>query len=146
MTQVEPSTLIEPTEVIKPRRSKAWVFDVLLILVLIIGLYFRLTGVNWDDFHHLHPDERFLTMVESALQPAQSVAQYFNTSLSTLNPNNVGYTFFVYGTLPIFIVRYVAEWVKQTGYDQVFLVGRQMSAINKAEAESKARLVLNIEK
>ena len=46
-----------------------WIFDVLLILVLGIGTYFRVIGLNWDQNQHLHPDERFLTMVESALAP-----------------------------------------------------------------------------
>ena len=35
--------------------------SLLLILVLIYGAALRLTGQNWDDFSHTHPDERFLT-------------------------------------------------------------------------------------
>ena len=27
-----------------------------LVLVLLVGAYFRFTGVNWDDYTHLHPD------------------------------------------------------------------------------------------
>lgn len=50
-------------------------------------------------------------MVETAIQPADTFRDYFDTSTSSLNPNNQGYTFYVYGTLPIFIVRYVGEWV-----------------------------------
>ncbi len=106
-----------------------WIFDVLLVVVLIAGGYFRLIGVHWDDNTHLHPDERFLTMVETAITPVPSLDQYFNTATSTLNPANRGYTFFVYGTLPIFIVRYVAQAVSQTGYDQVDIVGRYLSAL-----------------
>lgn len=99
-----------------------------LIAILLVGAYFRFTGLNWDESQHLHPDERFLTMVESALTPVQSLGEYFDTSKSTLNPHNVGYGFFVYGTLPIFIVRYLAEGVGQAGYDEVQLVGRAASA------------------
>ena len=113
----------------KPVRSKDWIFDLLLIVILLVGVYFRFTGVKWDDGTHLHPDERFLTMVETSLAPVNSLADYFNTSVSTLNPANRGYTFFVYGTLPIFIVRYVGEAIKQTGYDQIDIVGRQLSAL-----------------
>src|SRR4051794_16939083 len=40
---------------------------VLLILVLAAGAYFRFVGQNWDDYTHLHPDERFLTGVASSL-------------------------------------------------------------------------------
>jgi YYY domain-containing protein len=126
-----------------------WLYDLLLILVLVVGAYFRTVGLNWDAEQHLHPDERFLTMVESALQvkecalpkiqleacpPEQihwlSLADYLDTQASPLNPVNRGYGFFVYGDFPIVVVRYVAEWLGQTGYDQVHLVGRQLSALS----------------
>ena len=58
------------------------------------------------------------------------MADYLNTSTSPLNPQNRGYGFFVYGDFPIVVVRYIAEWVGQTGYDQVNLVGRQVSALS----------------
>ena len=128
--------------------KRAWIYDLLLIAVMVVGTYLRVIGLNWDDNQHLHPDERFLTMVESALQvkkcaiPNKSLdacppdqvrwmgfSDYFNTATSTLNPENQGYAFFVYGDLPIVMVRYVAEWVGQVGYDQVNLVGRQLSAL-----------------
>jgi len=107
----------------------SWVWDILLLVVLLAGAYFRYTGVNWDEHTHLHPDERFLTMVSSALEPVKSLDEYFDTAQSTLNPHNRGYTFFVYGTLPLFITRYVAGWMNQAGYDEIHLVGRQLSAI-----------------
>ncbi|PWH16613.1 MAG: hypothetical protein DDG60_03795 [Anaerolineae bacterium] len=89
------------------------IFDVLFVLVLIGAAYLRLMGLNWDQSQHLHPDERFLTMVSTALQPVRSVSEYFDTANSTLNPHNRGYGFYVYGTLPVFIVRYAAEWMSQ---------------------------------
>jgi YYY domain-containing protein len=106
-----------------------WVWNVLLLGVLLIGAYFRFTGIEWDDNHHLHPDERFLTMVESSITPVKSFSEYFDTANSSLNPNNRGYNFYVYGTLPIFIVRYVGQWFGQTGYDQIHVVGRVLSGI-----------------
>ncbi len=137
----------------------SWLFNSLLVLILIIGGYLRLVGIDWDENQHLHPDERFLTMVEAAIKPVgtpqdllgspptvgiqpwrggysgvledcETWGGYFNTSCSPLNPNNRGYEFYVYGTLPIFIVRYVAEWVDQTGYGQIYLVGRVLSAVS----------------
>jgi YYY domain-containing protein len=130
------------------RRDYSWIYDLLLIVVLLGGAYLRAVGMDWDQGQHLHPDERFLTMVESALQPRMcldhstpvelcpaekkgwiGLKEYFNTAESTLNPNNRGYGFYVYGTWPIFIVRYVAEWLDQSGYDQVYLIGRQLSAL-----------------
>lgn len=114
-----------------PRKlpSMPWVWNVLLFGVLLIGAYFRFTGIEWDDNHHLHPDERFLTMVESSITPVKSFSEYFDTANSSLNPNNRGYNFYVYGTLPIFIVRYVGQWFGQTGYDQIHVVGRVLSGV-----------------
>ncbi len=86
-------------------------FDILLIFVLAGASCFRLMGLNWDQSQHLHPDERFMTMVSTALAPVGSLSEYFDTANSTLNPHNRGYGFYVYGTLPVFIVRYVAEWM-----------------------------------
>ncbi len=88
-------------------------FDLLFVLVLLGAAYVRLMGLNWDQSQHLHPDERFMTMVSTALSPVQSFSEYFDTANSTLNPHNRGYGFYVYGTLPVFIVRYVAEWMSQ---------------------------------
>ncbi len=102
---------------------------VLLILILFISGFLRIRGIRWDEDYHLHPDERFLTMVENSIYPVDSLKEYFDTSVSTLNPQNMGQTFFVYGTFPIFVVRYVAEWLQQTGYSQVNVVGRYISAL-----------------
>lgn len=119
---------IHQTEHPSSSERYAWVWVLLLIGILIVGAYFRLVGINWDESHHLHPDERFLTMVETGIAPVKSLAEYFNTGVSSLNPHNRGFGFYVYGTLPLFLVRYTAEWLNQTGYDQVFLVGRFLSA------------------
>ncbi|MBN2555150.1 MAG: glycosyltransferase family 39 protein [Anaerolineales bacterium] len=109
-------------------RIETWLPAVALILILILAAALRFTGLNWDENTHLHPDERFLTMVETSLQLPDSVNSYFNTEESLMNPHNVGFGFFVYGTFPIFLVRVLAEWTAQTGYDSVQLVGRAVSA------------------
>lgn len=120
----------QPTNRINKTRTPIklnWLWDVLIIVVLLVGAFFRFTGLNWDTNYHLHPDERFLTMVESAIAPVENLGQYFDTANSPLNPNNRGYTFYVYGTLPIFIVRYIGELTGQVGYDSIHLVGRAVS-------------------
>ncbi|MBI3973703.1 MAG: glycosyltransferase family 39 protein, partial [Chloroflexi bacterium] len=124
-------------------RYREWV---LLAAILVAGALLRFTGVNWDGGHHLHPDERFLTMVEGAIrpgiavpgpggsgtqvQPASITAIYFDTARSALNPHNVGYGFFVYGTFPLFVVRWIAEITHHTGYDKIHVLGRVLSAIS----------------
>ena len=67
----------------KRRRPALWHWC-LLVTILFAGSL-RFIGLDWDEGRHLHPDERFLTMVEVALQwPAESVG-YFDESESTLN-------------------------------------------------------------
>jgi YYY domain-containing protein len=46
----------------RPNKPNIFLMSILLLLVLLIGGYFRFTGLNWDDFSALHPDERFLTL------------------------------------------------------------------------------------
>ena len=48
---------------------------------------------------HMHPDERFLTMVGTAIDWPASLSEYFDTASSPLSPANRGHEFFVYGTL-----------------------------------------------
>ncbi len=100
-----------------------------LFLILVVGAYFRFTGLNWDEDQHLHPDERFLTMVLSSLERPASVGEFFNTSASGWNPYNKGWDFFVYGTLPIFIIRFVGEELGKTTYGEIYLVGRVLSGL-----------------
>ncbi len=126
--EIDLDTAPQPEPVVVKRPRVQWGWGVLLVLVLLLGAYLRFVGLDWDGPHHLHPDERFLTMVETAIQPVESLSDYFDTQTSTLNPANRGYGFYVYGTLPLFVVRYLADVVEKTGYDQVQLVGRAVSA------------------
>src|SRR5512136_2067750 len=96
----------------KPRRSlNPWISDALLIYILLAGAFFRFSGLLWGEYQYLHPDERFLVWVGTDIHPVDSLADYFNTTTSTLNPQNVGHGFYVYGTLPMFITRYVVQAV-----------------------------------
>lgn len=114
-----------------------------LILVLLLGAYYRFSGLNWDEYHHLHPDERFLTDVAYRLDPVSGPLEYFRTSESTLNPYNLGNVpTYVYGNLPMTVVVYAAEWFNDlcplisgdcerdyAGYDGIHLVGRFLSGL-----------------
>ncbi len=99
-----------------------------LIIAVSAGAYVRLVGVNWDEDQHMHPDERFLSLVQVAIAPVEQSTDYFNTAESSLNPANRGYSYFVYGTLPIFIIRYLGEALGQTDYNAITIVGRYASA------------------
>ncbi|HWC29863.1 MAG TPA: DUF2298 domain-containing protein [Dehalococcoidia bacterium] len=83
---------------------------VLLGIILLVGLQLRVSHVNWDKGQHLHPDERFLSIVTSQIRGPESIGQYFNSAESPLNPYNHGDTF-VYGTVPLFLNKAVSEWL-----------------------------------
>lgn len=102
-----------------------------LVLLVVLGLAaaLRLQNLDWDGGRHLHPDERFLTMVTEKLAAPADVATYFDTARSPLNPANQGYRFFVYGTLPLFVTRATAAALGRTGYDELPAVGRVLSAL-----------------
>lgn len=81
-----------------------------LVFIVIIALagFFRLYGINWDQNQHLHPDERFLTMVTTSTTLPDRLSVYLDPKKSKMNPANVGYSFFVYGTLPLTITKIIA--------------------------------------
>ncbi|MBN1953562.1 MAG: glycosyltransferase family 39 protein [Anaerolineae bacterium] len=81
----------------------------LLLIILLGGFYFRFVGLGWGEGQHIHPDEEFLRQVTAAVQLPDRLAIYFDAANSPLNPYNRGHGFFVYGTLPLFVTRAVAE-------------------------------------
>ncbi len=102
----------------------------LLLLILGAAAALRFQGLNWDQNTHLHPDERFITMVATALGWPQSLGEYFDTAASPLNPYNRNFGTYVYGTFPLFLTKFVAEkLLDMPGYDRIFLVGRALSAL-----------------
>jgi YYY domain-containing protein len=134
------------------------VFALLLLAIVLVAGWVRTYNINWDEDTHLHPDERYLTMVVSALRFPENLAQYWNTAASPLNPVNQGYGGYVYGTLPLFATRVMAGWVDRacatpphpfgvalraillndaapcfegyyTGYSGIHFVGRALSAV-----------------
>ncbi len=99
-----------------------------LLSILVLAAILRLQGLDWDQGCHLHPDERFLTTVASSLKWPSGLLEYLDQKRSPLNPRNVGFPRFVYGTLPTTTVRALAEITGQTDYDQIHLLGRGFSA------------------
>ena len=45
--------------------------------LVVVAAALRFQGLDWDEGQHLHPDERFLTMVETAIKAPRSLADYF---------------------------------------------------------------------
>lgn len=135
----------------EPSQTSRWesLAVVFLVLILLLGAYFRFTGLDWDENFHLHPDERFLTIVTSQLESVSNPLTYLRTSESPLNPYNTGQGFYVYGNFPMTITRYIAEGVtavcqnfvtpdnpdptfcpyNYTAYDGVHILGRFLSGL-----------------
>jgi YYY domain-containing protein len=128
--------------------KRAWLYDLLFIVAVLIAAALRFTGVEWGEGYHQHPDELFLSGVldnlrahaceDAALtvdacpvdqQRWLTPAEYFDSAKSTLNPYNRGHAFFVYGTLPLFIVRYMAEMTATTDIGELKFFSRQLSAL-----------------
>ncbi len=102
----------------------------LLSGTLALAAALRLYGLNWDDFHQLHPDERAITLVAAqlALPLPPQWANLLDPVASTLNPH-----FFAYGSATFYLLR-LGSWAAALlepawgGLEYVNLVGRALSA------------------
>ncbi len=129
------STTDTPTE----RQTIPW-FDLLLIALIAVGIVFRLSWVNWNQDADLHPDEYGLTGTLTALRIPDSLGDYFNTRISPISPyqkydingqpiQNGPDNRMRWGQWPITLVRLTAEQTGLTGYTEMRLLGRQLSAV-----------------
>jgi hypothetical protein len=122
---------------------------VLLVLglIIVLALFLRLTGVNWDSFQHMNPDERHSTNVGATILRDNggfltSPIEYFDTAGSPLNPYNEPNAFpeYVWGTFPLYSTMAVADILDEAplidpdngawvDYGNLNLVGRVLSAL-----------------
>lgn len=113
------------TNAIKP------IHILLLILIMALGAAFRFTGIKWDADSHLHPDERFLTMVTTGLAWPQTARAYFDTETSPVNPHNRNFPFYVYGTYPVHLTKAIATILHKDTYTEVPIIGRFLSIVTE---------------
>jgi hypothetical protein len=110
-------------------KAKRLVIAAIAVLAVVVAAAAtRMAGNDWDEGTHLHPDERFLTMVAGAMHWPVSFSQYLDTDFSPLNPHNIGYGFYVYGTWPVILVKAVADAAGKADYRTIPLIGRMVSA------------------
>lgn len=90
-----------------------------LIAILVFAAVVRLTGLDFDDHHFFHPDERRIAYAveELRFRPLQ------------LNPH-----FFAYGSFPLYVTRAVSSTLgllhtRLGSYDNIVLTGRAVSAV-----------------
>ncbi|BCX04887.1 MAG: hypothetical protein KatS3mg053_2825 [Candidatus Roseilinea sp.] len=129
-----------------------------LFVIFVVAAALRFYDLNWDQSQYNHPDERHVTNVISTLQMPRSFGEYLDPARSPLNPYNNRQSW-VYGTLPLFGGRALAEFLDQgcapanaaipaalgrllfgaaaadctqgffTGYEHIRLVGRLLSML-----------------
>ncbi len=115
-------------------------FEIMLIGLILIGVFFRVNWINWSQGTNLHPDEYGLTSTLTQLSIPKTAADYFNTRLSPLSPyrkydingkqTNPGPDNRMrWGQLPITIIRLAGETSNNTGYNEIRLLGRSLSGL-----------------
>lgn len=109
-----------------------WKPKIILLLIVLLGAFFRFYNVDWDQGQHLHPDERFLTMVATAMVIPTNLLNYFDPQLSTMNPANIGHPFYVYGTLPVILTKILAVSLGADNYVDITIIGRILSGFADA--------------
>ena len=131
--------LSRPPTPVSRRSKRTWLsrlradprsINIALLAVLLLAAVFRFQGLKWDEGRHLHPDERFLSTVTNDIKWPTNLANYFDPATSSLSPfalPNVG--LFVYGTLPVYIVKGIAIALDMNNYDEITLVGRALSGV-----------------
>ena len=64
---------------------------------------------DWDGLANLHPDERHMARAVAAIERPAAWLDYLDADTSSLNPRYRGIDLFVYGDLPVNLVRLAAE-------------------------------------
>ncbi len=100
-----------------------------ILLIFGLALFLRTYDINWDQGTHIHPDERFLTMVGVAMKIPTNFLTYLDPQKSLLNPTNINFSFFVYGIFPLIFTKIYAIIFNFDTYDKFNLLGRGISAI-----------------
>ncbi len=123
--------------------TRRWVtaaFDALLIALILVGVAYRFLWTDWSQGANLHPDEYGLTGTLTQLSIPQSLGDYFNTRISSISPydkysqtgrliQNGPDNRMRWGQWPIILIRGLGELTGNTGYGEIRLMGRSLSAL-----------------
>jgi hypothetical protein len=119
----------------------------LILAILLGGWVLRLYGLNWDQGHGVHPDERYITWVAASLRLPEELSDLFDPARSGLNPyrwppdveareqpnGQNGETLqprarsFSYGHLPLYLLALTSGGDSDVA--RLALVGRVLSAL-----------------
>jgi len=65
---------------------KKWQERVCLAFILLAAAVFRFSGIDWDEYNHYHPDERYITWVATTIERPSSWQTAFSPHQSNFNP------------------------------------------------------------
>ena len=100
-----------------------------LLVALVLGGTLRFAYANWDRGGHLHPDERYMSIVANDTRWPSGPIAYFDVANSPLSPYNTeSGRSYVYGQLPLTTAKLVAGVLGKDDYDHLYLVARHVSA------------------
>jgi uncharacterized membrane protein len=103
-------------------RTRTWLARIVLALIVITGAALRLYNVNWDSGQLIHPDERWIVMVEGTLGAPDNLLQALDPERSPLNPYHLPPTpdrpegeerRFAYGHFPLYLLHFLAGVLTQ---------------------------------
>lgn len=100
----------------------------LLISIIFIGAILRFSGINWDQGHHLQPDERYISLVLSSLSQPKNLGEYLDPNHTPVSPYLSGFGAYIYGQLPLSTISFLSNYYNLTGYEKEYLLGRFLSA------------------
>jgi YYY domain-containing protein len=136
---------VNPAFILHPSSFYSLALDIFLILLIALGIFFRFNWSNWSQGTDLHPDEYGLTSTLTQLHIPDTLGDYFNTRLSSMSPYqkydidgnpiapSADYPMpnnrLPWGQWPLTIIRFTAEVTGQTGYSELRLMGRHLSAL-----------------
>jgi hypothetical protein len=111
-----------------------------LVVLIFVGVMYRFSWINWNQDTNLHPDEYGLTNTLTQLSFPRSLTEYFNTRISPISPypkyDLMGQALMDgpdnrmrWGQWPIILIRGLAEITGNTGYNELRIMGRYISAL-----------------
>ena len=95
-------------------------------LILLLAFILRYNGINWDEGHHLHPDERMIIMVVGRINLPKTNEdwQKILTPESSFNPK-----FFAYCSFPMYLLKGAGLLLNMDNYDSSLYLGRIISIV-----------------
>ena len=107
-----------------PQSWQRVLIALLLVGLLAVAAALRLTNINWDQFQHVHPDERFIVWVADSMTRPADLASALDPLRSTINPfrwppghgDEAGKPrSYAYGHVPLYLLVVVAHAAQAVG-------------------------------